>query len=149
MSSASKSHNRDLIAAFDLLYEVAMNGRLIAEGHDMLHQEAAQLEAISQVHDFLANHHEEIEDRFGADPEMAEGAMLPELDLSALREVRIDHPLNDSMLITVELAARQCLEGDETPGLSDALDLVGAFWMRRGSGICDEVLSIPMPEDPS
>jgi len=140
---------RDLIGAFDLVYEAAMDGRLIAESDDMLDQEAAQLEAVNQVHDFLTNHHEEIEDRFCGDPELTGQAAPGELDLPALREIPIDHPLNDAILTTIELAAQQCTEEDLSAGLSDALDLVGAFWGRRGAEICAETLSLKIPDGPA
>lgn len=148
MGAGMTTQGRDLIAAFDLVHEAAMDGRLIAESDDMLDQEAAQLEAVNQVHDFLTNHHEEIEDRFGTDDEMT-GAQAPaELDLCALREAPLDHPLNDAMLTTIELAAQQCTEDDLTGRLSDALDLVGAFWARRGAEICSETLSVSVPDGP-
>ena len=140
---------RDLIAAFDLVHEAAMEGRLIAESDDMLDQEAAQLEAVSQVQDFLTNHHEEIEDRFGADPELTGAAAPTELDLPGLREVPLDHPLNEAMLVTIELAAQQCGEEGLTSDLGEALDLVGAFWARRGSEICEGTLSVTIPDGPA
>ena len=139
---------RDLIGAFELVHEAAMEGRLIAESDDMLDQEDAQLEAINQVYDFLTNHHEALEDRFPDDPELTGKAPLAELDLSALREAPVDHPLNAAMLTTIELAAQQCMEDDLTRGLSDALDLVGAFWGRRGAEICSETLSLTIPDGP-
>lgn len=142
------ARGRDLITAFELVHEAAMEGRLIAESDEMLDQEAAQLEAVSQAHDFLTNHHEEIEDRFGRDPELV-GAEAPgELDLTALREAAVDHPLNEAMLTTIELAAQQCTDDDLTGRLSDALDLVGAFWARRGAEICSETRSVSIPDGP-
>jgi hypothetical protein len=140
---------RDLIGAFDLVHEAAMEGRLIAESDDMLDQEAAQLEAVNQVYDFLTNHHEQIEDRFGADVEMTGAEAPAELDLGALREAPLDHPLNDAMLTTIELAAQQCTEEGLTDALSDALDLVGAFWGRRGAEICEGTLSLTIPDGPA
>ena len=72
---------RDLIAAFDLvqeaardlMYAVVIEGRIITEGDDGLRQETIRLEAINRVQDFLTNHHEEIEDRFGGDPYLTGG----------------------------------------------------------------------------
>lgn len=148
MGAGMTTQGRDLIAAFDLVHEAAMDGRLIAESDDMLDQEAAQLEAVNQVHDFLTNYHEEIEDRFGADVEMTGAEAPAELDLGALREAPLDHPLNDAMLTTIELAAQQCTEEGLTDALSDALDLVGAFWARRGAEICSETLSVSVPDGP-
>lgn len=139
---------RDLIAAFDLVHEAAMEGRLIAESDDMLDQEAAQLEAVNQVQDFLINHHEELENRFGRDPELVGTEVPGELDLAALREAAVDHPLNEAMLTTIELAAQQCADDDLTGRLSDALDLVGAFWARRGAEVCSETLSVSVPDGP-
>jgi hypothetical protein len=148
MGSAA-AQPRDLIGAFDLIHEAAMEGRLIAESDDMLDQEAAQLEAINQVYDFLTNYHEEIEDRFGADAEMTGDEAPAELDLTGLREAPIDHPMNDAMLTTIELAAQQCTEEGLTSKLSDALDLVGAFWARRGADICADTLSLTIPDGPA
>lgn len=147
---------RDLIAAFDLvqeaardlMYAVVIEGRIITEGDDGLRQETIRLEAINRVQDFLTNHHEEIEDRFGGDPYLTGRSSLAELDLGALRAAPVDHPLNAAMLITIELAARQCVEEDLTKGLRDALDLVGAFWSRRGAEICSETLSVSIPDGP-
>lgn len=148
-AGAQTAQGRDLIGAFELVHEAAMEGRLIAESDDMLDQEAAQLEAVNQVHDFLANHHEQIEERFGADAELTGEEAPAGLDLSALREAPIDHPLNDDMLTTIELAAQQCTEEGLTSKLSDALDLVGAFWARRGAEICSETLSLTIPDGPA
>ena len=148
MGAGMTTQGRDLIAAFDLVHEAAMDGRLIAESDDMLDQEAAQLEAVNQVYDFLTNHHEEVEDRFGQDPEFVGAEAPDELDLAALRESDVDHPLNEAMLVTIELAAQQCTEDDLTGHLSDALDLVGAFWARRGAEICSATLSVSVPDGP-
>jgi hypothetical protein len=139
---------RDLIGAFELVHEAALMGRLIAESDEMLDQEAAQLEAVNLVGDFLTNHHEALEDRYGADPELDPARRPPELDLSGLREAPIDHPLNDAMLVTLELAAQQCTEEELTGRLSDALDLAGAFWGRRGAEICGETRSLTIPDGP-
>lgn len=139
---------RDLITAFDLVHEAAMEGRLIAESDDMRDQEEAQLEAVNQVQDFLTNHHEELENRFGRDPELVGTEVPAELDLTALREAAVDHPLNEAMLVTIELAAQQCTDEGLTSDLSEALDLVGAFWARRGSEICSETLSVSVPDGP-
>jgi len=140
----------DLIGQFEIVHDAAMLGRLVAESDDMLDQEAAQLEAINLVGDFLSNHHEEIEDRFAADPAFEAGLRAPELDLPLLREAPIDHPLNAAILVTIELAAQQC--GEEEAGLtaplSEALDRVGDFWSRNGSVICDETLSVTIPDGP-
>lgn len=135
----------DLIGAIEIVHEAAMAGRLIAESEDMLDQEAAQLDAVSTVFDFASNHHEELEGRFADDPVFDAARPAPELDLIALRETPLDHPLNDAMLVTLELAAQQCAEEEAglTDRLSSALDLVGAFWARRGSEICDVTGSIP------
>lgn len=140
----------DLISDFETVHEAALMGRLIAESDDMLDQEAAQLEAINTVVDFLTNHHEEIEDRFSSDPAFDARTRPPELDLSVLRETPIDHPLNSAMLVTLELAAQQCLEEEAglTAPLSDALDRVGDFWARNGGGICEETLSVSVPDGP-
>jgi len=148
--SGPGGERRDLIGAFELVHDAAGLGRLIAESDDMRDQEAAQLEAINLIGDFLTNHHEALEDRFGADPELDPAHRLEELDLSALREVPIDHPLNDAMLVTIELAAQQCVEEEEglTAPLSDALDLVGAFWARRGAEICSRTLTLTPPDGP-
>lgn len=148
-NATEKGSGRDLIAAFDRVHEAAMEGRLIAESDDMVDQEAAQLEAVNQVHDFLTNHHEGIEDRFGGDPELTGAAPVGELDLAALRETPVDHPLNDAMLVTFELAAQQCTEEEVSGELSAALDLVGAFWARRGAEICSETLSVTIPDGPA
>jgi hypothetical protein len=141
---------RDLIGAFERVHDAALLGRLIAETEDMRDQEAAQLEAVSLVGDFLTNHHEELEDRYRADPVLDPSSPPPELDLSALREAPVDHPLNEAMLVTIELAAQQCVEEEEglTGPLSDALDLVGAFWGRRGAEICSETRSFTIPDGP-
>jgi hypothetical protein len=147
-ADVTTTRGRDLIAAFELVHEAAMEGRLIAESDDMLDQEAAQLEALNQVYDFLTNHYEGVEDRFGQDPELT-GAEAPgELDLIALREAAVDHPLNEAMLTTIELAAQQCTDDDLTGRLSAALDLVGAFWARRGAEICSETRSVSVPDGP-
>lgn len=140
----------DLIEAFETVHEAALTGRLIAESDDMLDQEAAQLEAINIVGDFLTNHHEEIEERFGSDPAFDAGARPPELDLTALREAPVDHPLNAAMLVTLELAAQQCMEEEAglTAPLSAALNRVGDFWARNGDGICEGTLSVSIPDGP-
>lgn len=141
---------RDLIGAFELVHDAALLGRLIAETEDMRDQEAAQLEAVSLVGDFLTNHHEALEARYGADPGLDPSHQPAELDLSALREAPVDHPLNDAMLVTIELAAQQCVEEEGLTGpLSDALDLVGAFWGRRGAEICTETRSLTIPDGPA
>jgi len=139
---------RDLIGAFELVHEAALMGRLIAESDDMLDQEAAQLEAVNLIGDFLTNHHEGLEELFGTDPEADPGVRPQELDLSALRDAPIDHPLNDAMLVTLELAAQQCTEEELTARLSDALDVAGAFWGRRGAEICAATLSVTIPDGP-
>ncbi len=145
------AERRDLIGAFERVHDAALLGRLIAETEDMRDQEAAQLEAVNLVGDFLTNHHEELEDRYGADPELDQGFRPPELDLSALREAPVDHPLNDAMLVTIELAAQQCEEEEEglTGPLSDALDLAGAFWGRRGAEVCAGTRSFTIPDGPA
>jgi len=141
---------RDLIGAMDLVHEAAMMGRLIAESDDMKDQEAAQLDAVSTVFDFISNHYEEIEDRFAEDAAFDAAVSPPELDLTNLRETPLDHPLNDAILITLELAAQQCVEEETglTNRLSTALDLVGDFWARRGSEICAKTDSLTISEGP-
>jgi len=145
----AKRETRDLIGAFDLVHEAAMEGRIIAESDDMIDQEEAQLEAVNQVYDFLTNHHEQIEDKFRDDPEISGHLTPAELDLIGLREAPIDHPLNDAMLTTLELAAQQCTDEGITENLSAALDLAGAFWARRGAEICEETLSVSLNEGPA
>jgi hypothetical protein len=142
---------RDLIGALDLVYEAAMMGRLIAESDDMKDQEAAQLDAVDTVYDFASNHYEEIEDRYAEDTAFDAAICPPDLDLVKLREIPLDHPLNDAMLITLELAAQQCVEEEAglTNRLSTALDLVGDFWARRGSEICAETISLKIPDGPA
>jgi len=140
----------DLIAQFDIIHDAAMLGRLVAESDDMLDQEAAQLEAINVVGDFISNHHEAVEDRFANDPSFEVRARPPALDLDHLREVPIDHPLNAAILVTIELAAQQCHEEEAglTAPLGEALDRVGDFWSRNGALICGETLSLTIPDGP-
>lgn len=142
---------RDLIGAIELVQEAAMMGRLIAESDEMQDQEAAQLDAVHTVFDFASNHHERIEDLYAEDAAFDPAYRAPELDLQDLREIPLDHPLNDAMLVTPELAAQQCVEEEAglTDRLSTALDLVGDFWARRGSEICADTLTVSIGDGPA
>lgn len=94
---------------------------------------AASRQAILQMEDFVVNHWEEIEDRFGHvfDPEAAADQRL-----DPFWALKPQSDLERAVFVTLELADRQARsEPSPAPGSQQAITILANFWLSHGKDV--------------
>lgn len=125
----------------EVVHSLAEQGILDDPDPGMADQVTAQRNAVDMFGDFVGNHWETLDERYGAEE------AAPEIDLDALRSIP-QGDLGRAIITSLEMACQQIPEdielGEEADRLGASIDQVAAFWTKHGPFIERDLLILPI-----
>lgn len=131
--------------ALETMHSLANMGVLDDADPGMADEVDRQRDAVDTVGDFVGNHWEDLDARWGDAMLSSDRAVsFPDADLDAVRAIAAEtgHPLAQAMAIALELATQQVPDLDEDSEAHQAVSMSIEFWEQAGREICANTASI-------